>query len=234
MVSISATDDWRAYHVGGYVGLLELSGVENSQPSPRLNEGKREIEARLREGYKDFTRQDFLKLPVMAAYERYYRRFDKTYHVLLQLESIVLKGKSLPSVSPLVDANFMAEVETLVLTAGHDTARLEGEIVIDVSREGERMLQMNGTDKAILAGDMLMRDARGICCSILYGQDNRSPIKVETKSVLYVTYAPAGVGAAAVEAQLQLIEANVRLFCPRARVEQVRLLGESTHIMDSV
>ena len=97
---------------------------------------------------------------------------------------------------------------------------------MDVSRPGERMVQMNGADKAILAGDMVMRDDGGICCSILYGQDNRSPISAETGSVLYVAYAPAGVGAAAVEAQLKQIEANVRLFAPLAIVEQRRLLGE--------
>jgi len=45
--------------------------------------------------------------------------------VQLQVESIVSKGKSLPNVTPLVDANFVAEVETLVLTAGHDVAKLQ-------------------------------------------------------------------------------------------------------------
>jgi DNA/RNA-binding domain of Phe-tRNA-synthetase-like protein len=205
--------------------LLELSGVENKQPSAALDRVKREIEARLRERYVGFTREDFLKLPVMAAYERYYRRFDKTYHVLLQVESIVLKGKNLPGVSPLVDANFIAELETLVLTAGHDALHLDGSIVMDVSRPGERMLQMNGTDKAILAGDMVMRDAQGICCSILYGQDNRSPIRAETAAVLYVAYAPPGVGVEAVEAQLRQIEAHVRLFSPQAIADQIRLLG---------
>jgi DNA/RNA-binding domain of Phe-tRNA-synthetase-like protein len=92
------------------------------------------VEARLRERCKGFTRQDFLSLPVMSDYERYYKRFNKTYHVQLQVESIVLKGKNLPDVSPLVDANFVAEVETLVLTAGHDAAKLRGSISIDVSR----------------------------------------------------------------------------------------------------
>ena len=36
---------------------------------------------------------------------------------------------------------------------------------------------------AIRPGDMIMRDADGICCSILYGQDNRSPISVATTHV---------------------------------------------------
>jgi hypothetical protein len=43
--------------------------------------------------------------------------------------------------------------------------------------------------------------------------------------VLYVAYAPAGVGAAAVEAQLRAIEENVRLFCPVAAIEQRRLVA---------
>jgi len=46
----------------------------------------------------------------MAAFAQYYKRFDKTYHVLQQVESIALKGKHLPSMSPLVDSNLIAEM----------------------------------------------------------------------------------------------------------------------------
>jgi DNA/RNA-binding domain of Phe-tRNA-synthetase-like protein len=225
MLSISTTEEWRSAHRGAVIGLLELSGVDNSRPSSRLDERKRATEAHLRERYRGFARQEFLALPVMAAYERYYKRFNKTYHVQLQVESIVLKGKSLPNVSPLVDANFVAEVETLVLTAGHDVARLRGAIAIDVSQEGDRIAQMQGGTKAIRPGDMMMRDANGVCCSILYGQDNRSPISCATSHVLYVAYVPVGVPTEAVEAQLGKIKANVRLFSPEVTVEQHRLLS---------
>ena len=160
----------------------------------------------------------------MAAYARYYKRFDKTYHVLLQVESIVSKGKSLPNVSPLVDANFTAEVDTLVLTAGHDVDKLVGAVSIDVSHDGDQLTQMDGTPKAIRAGDMIMRDAKGICCSILYGQDDRSPISDGTSQVLYVAYAPAGVPGDTVEAHLRAIEAHVRLVSPMAVREQQQLL----------
>jgi DNA/RNA-binding domain of Phe-tRNA-synthetase-like protein len=224
MLLISATDEWRNTHPGAIIGLLELSGVENGLSSSKLDERKREVEAHLRERYQGFSRQDLLSLPVMSAYEQYYKRFNKTYHVQLQVESIVLKGKSLPSVSPLVDANFVAEVETLVLTAGHDAEKLQGAIAMDVSREGDQMTQMNGAIKAIRAGDMIMRDANGVCCSILYGQDNRSPISSATSRVLYVAYAPVGVPAETVAAQLAKIEENIGLFSPRAIVEQHRLL----------
>ena len=223
MLSISATDNWRNTHPGGIIGLLELSGVENIRSSG-LDERKRSTEANLREHYQGSTRQDFLALPVMSAYEQYYKRFDKTYHVQLQVESIVLKGKNLPNVLPLVDANFIAEVETFVLTAGHDVAKLHGPVSIDVSREGDQMTQMNGTSKVIRAGDMIMKDTDGICCSIIYGQDNRSPISATTSHALYVAYAPVGVLEELVDTQLHKIEENIRLFSPSVIVEQHRLL----------
>jgi DNA/RNA-binding domain of Phe-tRNA-synthetase-like protein len=225
MLLISVTDEWRTTHPGAVIGLLELSGVENTHTSLQLDNRKRETEARLRERYKGFTRQDFLSLPVMSAYERYYKRFNKTYHVQLQVESIVLKGRSLPNVSPLVDSNFVAEVETLVLTAGHDVAKLHGSISIGVSREEDQIAQMNGETKAIRAGDMIMRDANGVCCSIIYGQDNRSPISSETSRVLYVAYAPVGVPVEIVNAQLRKIEENIRLFSLAAIVERQQLLS---------
>jgi DNA/RNA-binding domain of Phe-tRNA-synthetase-like protein len=224
MLPITGTAEWRLAHPGAIIGLLELSGVENMLPSPRLNQRKRETEERLRQAYAGFTRQDFLALPVIAAYERYYKRFDKTYHVQLQLESLVLKGKNLPDVSPLVDANFTAEVETLVLTAGHDVAKVVEPVVIDVSRLGDALTPMHGAAKPIRSGDMVMRYAGGVSCTILYGQDNRSPITPETRQVLYVAYVPPGVPEEAVEAQLSQIEQHVRLFAPQARVEQRRLL----------
>lgn len=225
MLSISATAEWRAAHPGAVIGLLEVSGADNIHPSPELDARKRDTEALLRKRYQGFTRQDFLALPVIAAYEQYYKRFNKTYHVQLQLESIVLKGKNLPGVSPLVDSNFAAEVETLALAAGHDVEKLSAPVVIDVSKDGDQMTQMNGESRPIRSGDMIMRDANGVSCSIIYGQDNRSPISAATTHALYVIHAPAGVPREAVEAQLQKIEEHIRLFSPNMIVEQHRLLS---------
>ena len=224
MIAITATAGWRTAHAGAAIGVLEVSGADNTGNSPALNERKRKVEARLRETYRGYARKDFIALPVMAAYQAYYRRFEKTYHVQLQLESIVLKQKSLPDVSPLVDANFIAEVETLVLTAGHDADRLHAPVVIDVSQADDQMTPMNGAARLIRAGDMVMRDRDGVSCSIIYGQDNRSPISPATSSALYIAYAPPGVPADSVQSQLNGIWENIRLFAPQARLEQNMLI----------
>ena len=225
MLDVKAAQAWRSVYPGACIGLLELSGVDNSRPAPQLDEHKRAIESRLRDRYAGLSRSELLELPVMGAYHRYYRKFGYTYHVLLQLESLVHKGRSLPDVSPLVDANFAAELETLILTAGHDAALLSGPLQVDVAQEGDEFIQMGGERKRIPAGDMVMKDAQGIICSILRGQDQRSPITRDTSRVLYVAYVPAGIPETAVRAQLQSIEAYVRLFAPECVTEQSVLLS---------
>ena len=114
--------------------------------------------------------------------------------------------------------------ETLILTAGHDVAILRDPVTIDVAREGDQITQMNGKQKDVPVGDMLMRDAGGVACTILRGQDNRSPISKTTTHVLYVSYAPAGVSEAQVQAQLDMMEKHVRLFAPKCEVEQNALI----------
>lgn len=224
MIQVVPTSEWQAAHRDALIGILEVSRLDNSLPSIDLDRRKREVEARLRERFSGYSRADFLSAPVLAEYARYYKAFDKTYHVLLQIESIVLKHKSLPSVSPLVDANFVAEVETLVLTAGHDVAKLCAPVCIDVSRAGDCITQMNGSTRPMRTGDMVMRDAYGVCCSVIYGQDNRSPISTQTTHALYVSYAPPGVSSDIVEAQLQTILEYIRTFARACTVEQRSLI----------
>ncbi len=225
MLQIKATEAWKKAHPGAIIGLLEVSGIDNTLQSPELEEKKREVEAELREQYQSFQRQDFLAIPAMAVYREYYKRFKKTYHVLQQVESIALKGRNLPKVSPLVDSNFAAEVETLILTAGHDVEKLKGDIFIDIAAEGDVMTQMNGAVKTLYSNDMVMKDDGGVCCTIIYGQDNRSPITKNTSHVLYVAYVPAGIPTALVEDHLRKIEENIHLFSPSAVKEQLALLG---------
>lgn len=225
MLTITAAPEWKSIYPGAQIGILEIAGVDNTRRSELLEVEKRALEARLQAHYTGFSRRDFLALPVMTAYERYYKRFDKTYHVLLQLESVVLKGKNLPEVSPLVDANFAAELDTLVLTASHDVARLQPPLLIDISHSGDEFIRMNGIPKQLPLGDMVMRDSQGVICTILYGQDNLSPITASTTHALYVAYAPPGVGVENVQAQLDAIEKNIRLFSANCQLVQKLVIG---------
>lgn len=223
MLNIEVTNRWYQTFPGGSVGLLLVSNVDNRHRKNPLDGRKREIEAMLREKFAGFSRKDFQALPILQAYRTYYKKFNKTYHVQLQLESVVQKGKQLPNVTPLVDANFAAELETLVLTAGHDVDQLVAPIVIDATVGGEEFVQMNGSVKTLKPNDMMMSDGDGIVCTIIYGQDKRTPITPKTNRVLYAAYAPVGVSPQAVQQQLEQINAYIQLVTPQAVVEDLQV-----------
>ncbi|MEF2279619.1 phenylalanine--tRNA ligase beta subunit-related protein [Deinococcus sp. YIM 134068] len=227
MPLLTTTDRWHATFPGGHVGTLLLGGVDNTRRPTPLDARKREVEARLRDRFGPLSRAELLGVDVLRAYRTYYRKFDQTYHVQLQLESVVHKGKALPDVTPLVDASFAAELDTLILTASHDADTLRPPLVVDVTRGDEAFMGMNGRVCTLRPGDMMMADAVGVICTILTGQDARTPVTPATRRALYVTYAPPGVPEEAVRRQLDAIRENVRLFAPEAEVEGLEVYTAS-------
>jgi DNA/RNA-binding domain of Phe-tRNA-synthetase-like protein len=216
MLDVSISDTWKATYPGAQIGMLLVENVDNISRPTALDAQKIAVEAHLHEKYAGWERGDLLSMDILNAYRAYYKKFGNTYHVQLQLESILYKGKSLPKVSPLVDAGFLAEIETLVLTAAHDADRLILPLGIDITTGSEEFIQMSGTPRALKPNDMMMTDAQGTVCTILYGQDNRSPITPATRRALYVAYVPPGIAARDVLAHLEAIRRNVLLFAPDA------------------
>jgi DNA/RNA-binding domain of Phe-tRNA-synthetase-like protein len=82
---------------------------------------------------------------------------------------------------PLVEAMFMAELKNLILTAGHDLAAISPPVRIDVSRDDDRYVLMNGSEQALRAGDMTMVDGEGLVSTVVYGPDRRTRITPENR-----------------------------------------------------
>jgi DNA/RNA-binding domain of Phe-tRNA-synthetase-like protein len=120
---------------------------------------------------------------------------------------------------------FMAELENLLLTAGHDWEVLERPVLIDVAEGHERYVRLNGKEQQLKPGDMMIADGEGIISSILYGPDHRTRITSGTKHVLFTVYAPPGVGDTAVREHLEGIRENVLLIAPEAEVEVLEIYG---------
>ena len=114
--------------------MLALSGVRNPARAEALDAASRALEQSLREQFTGRTRPELGRVPTLAAYNAFYKPFGKSYHVQLQLESVVLKGKALASASALVQAMFMAELRGQLLTAGHDLERVVPPLTIGPRR----------------------------------------------------------------------------------------------------
>ena len=222
---ITVSEAWRSTYPEAHLGILALRGVANPPEPAALSQRKAALEQALRQRYSRADRSTLIQQPVLAAYAAYYKRFRKTYHIQLQLESIVFKGKALPSGPALVEAMFMAELSDLLLTAGHDLGALAVPLRLDVARGDEAYVTLRGAPETLKAGDMAIADQRGVISSIIYGPDQRTQITPSTVQVLFTTYAPAGVEAEAVAGHLQTLEDFVRLFSPEAEVIERRVVG---------
>jgi DNA/RNA-binding domain of Phe-tRNA-synthetase-like protein len=219
------SEAWRSNYASSHAGILVVRDAGNPRRHEELEARKAQLEERLRTRYAGQDRPALLGNPILRAYDEYYGRFKKTYHVQLQLESIVLKGKSIPSVAALVEAMFMAEMEGLLLTAGHDLDKLSLPLTLDVSSGNESYTLLRGEEQATKAGDMLIRDGEGIISTILYGPDQRTQIHAGTRNAIFTIYAPAGIQPEDVHRQLEQILQNVQIIAPGAHAEALQVYG---------
>jgi DNA/RNA-binding domain of Phe-tRNA-synthetase-like protein len=202
-----------------------MRNVVNPEGHAALDKRKEELENQLRARFSVYDRAALKALPTIQAYNDYYKPYKKTYHVQLQLESVVFKGKSLPRVAALVEAMFVAELKNLLLTAGHDLEAVQMPVNIDVAEGSEHYIRLNGQEQELKQGDMMIADAQGVISCVLYGPDRRTRITPETRQVLFTVYAPPGIGEQAVYDHLQDIQANVLLVAPQADVELLGVYG---------
>ncbi|MBA7678930.1 hypothetical protein ES703_87210 [subsurface metagenome] len=219
------SDEIKKVYPEALLGILAIRNVCNPNQHEELDRCKLELENNLREKYAGFgLDKAYLKnMEPIKTYSDYYKRFKKTYHVLLQLESIVFKNKSIPKVASLVEAMFMAEIKNLLLTAGHDLDAIDLPIKLDVSSGGEKYIQLSGQEKDLIHNDMMVSDLQGITSSIIYGPDKRTQIKPDTRNVLFVVYAPPGIEKSKVFQHLQDIQKYVHIIAPKSEVELLKV-----------
>ena len=226
-MDLHVAEGWRQTYPGASIGLLVMDGVENPPEHAALAEHVRDVENELRGRWSGVTRAELNQLPEFEAYRSYYRRFEKTYHVQLQLESVALKGKPLRSTGALVLAMFAAELRNRLLTAGHDLAAIEGGVSISVAEGGERYVGIGARELMLRSGDMYIHDDVGIISSVLHGPDDRTRITPSTRQVAFCVYAPAGIRPEAVERHLTDMAGTVRVIAPSASVVQQQVCTAS-------
>ena len=218
---LNLTETWKATYPNAAIGILAMRNVTNPKTCAAFEARKVALETELRERFAGQTRADIKALPAFQAYTAYYKKFKKTYHVQLQLESVALKGKPIPSVAALVETMFMGELKKYLLTAVHDLDVVQPPISINAADGSERYTMMNGKEQTLKVGDMFIADAEGVLSSIIYGPDNRTQVTAETRTVLFTVYAPKGIAADTVQRHLENMRDFVWLIAPESEVAEL-------------
>jgi DNA/RNA-binding domain of Phe-tRNA-synthetase-like protein len=214
---------WETTYPKASLGILAMRKTRSEQKSTSLDAKRTAQEEKIRHQYRTMDRRQILTSTEMAAYNAYYKRFKKTYHLLLQLESVAKKNKSIPQTIPLVQAVFMAEMNSFLLTAGHDLDKVRTPIELDIADGTESYSSLQGEVVTCKSGDMYMADSKGVICSIIRGQDRRTMITRETDHVLYVVYVPPGIPTISIEDHLVDLAENVTLVSPQAQIDFQRI-----------
>ena len=215
---ITLQNEWSGYYPNASVGILIIRDVQNFPAHEKLNLVKRELEERLREKYSGLTRNELKSIHPIDTFVAYYKKFGYSYHVLHQLESVI-RGKSIPNVSSLVEAMFTAELKNMLLTAGHDFKKISLPLECKLSTGKEQYTGINGKNLTTVRNDMIITDAEGVLSSILRGPDLRTPINQDTTRVLFTAYAPPGIKEALVYQHLDDIETYIRVISEKSKTD---------------
>lgn len=194
-------------HEATIMGMLEVHLLGRAA-SERWEQLKAHELERFRSRWTEYQRKEALRAQPLACYADYYRQFGKTYPVLLQMESVLLKGRGIRATSLGVETMFLAEVCHGLLVAGHDRARLGGQYTLDVATGGESFVNVSGQTRILKRGDLYLRDGNVILSSVLEGQDRETSLCSQSQQLLYCVYGVAGV----TEEQLQAFFDDLRRY----------------------
>ncbi|UWD49470.1 phenylalanine--tRNA ligase beta subunit-related protein [Clostridioides difficile] len=169
----------------------------------------------------EYNRKEKIKTEPLSNYIKYYKKFKKTYPILLQLESLLLKSKGIPNVSIPIQAMFLAELKNLLLTAGHDLDKIESPFKIDLANGEEHFYGIGEREQVLTKDDLFLSDNRGILSSILNGPDNRTQITKETKNILYFVYGPDGISENQIYNHLNDIKDYILSGFPDSKIDLI-------------
>ena len=171
----------------------------------------------LREKYADYDRKALFGENV---YFRFFKKFKKTYPVMMQLESFLLKGRPFPMENPVTAIPFLVELETQILSGTHDVDDVHGTVRLFAGTEKAPFAGMRGEEVHTYPGDFCARDDEGIIFSMIAGADARTCVKETSRHVFYPVFGVAGQPEAEISAVLDRLEEYVRVLAPEADISR--------------
>ncbi len=196
------------------MGVLAMKNVDASAPlapdiiSDALDE--------IRRRYGHLERAGLKELHPVSAYVAYYKKYGYSYHVLAQVESVLQGKKQLRAESGLLQAMFLTELETMLLTAGHDLGKLRIPVTLNIAAGNEVYLTISGKETNAVQGDLMVCDGNGVISSILRGPDFASRITASTTAVLFTLYAPPGIETGYIREALETMRDRIASFSSSA------------------
>ena len=151
---------------------------------------------------------------------RYFRRFKKTYPIMMQVESFRLKGRPFPEGRYINAVAFLTELKTRGLLGTHDADRVEGDIVFYTETEKVPFPSIHGSEGHSYPGDTTGRDDGGVIISMIAGADSRTCLQEDSSHVLYLVFGVPDMKPEAFDEYVDQLEEYVKVLAPAAETER--------------
>lgn len=215
MISIQKDDALAAQNAA--VGILEVQYPDASEwdVAGFRQFAEKEI-ASLKTRYKNYDRAQVFGENV---YYRFFKKFKKTYPVMMQFESILLKGREFPHYNPITEVVFLAELTTLVLSGTHDVDRMLGGLTLFLGTEKAPFVGLRGDEAHTYPGDICGRDDGGIIFSMIAGADSRTCCHENSRHIFYPVFGVPGQPEKTLAPMLERLQNYVSVLAKNARME---------------
>ena len=166
----------------------------------------------LRHQFADYDRKAMFSAD---PYFRFFRKFKKTYPVMLQFESI-LNGRPFPRHNPAAEVPFLFEIRTRMLSGTHDLDSVHGDIRICSAAAKEPFTGLRGEEVHCYPNDVIGRDDDGIILSLVAGADSRTCCHDDSTHVFYPVFGMPDMPEETLQKALDELADCVRLLAPDA------------------
>lgn len=199
-----------------HVGIVDVTYPDRSEWDVAGFEAYKEAElAAVRAEGSDYDRETVFR---QDPYFRYFRKFRKSYPVMMQVESFLVKGRPFPEGAQINAVAFLTELKTHILLGTHDVDRIKGELVFYSETEKTPFTGMFNPDSHSYPKDMTGRDDEGIIISMIAGADDRTCIHEDTSHVIYLIFGLPDMSVSIEEVAAQ-IRKSALVLAPSAVIE---------------
>lgn len=207
-----------AMNESSHVAMLEVRYPDSAEWDTGAFEQlrDRELDA-LRKKGESYDRETWFR---QDPYFRYFRKFKKTYPVMMQVESFLLKGRPFPEGKYINAVAFLTELKTGILMGTHDADRVEGDIVMYTETEKVPFPSIHGSEGHSYPGDTTGRDDKGVIISMIAGADSRTCLQDDSTHVLYLVFGTPSTSAEVLDECLDQVEEYVRTLAPSAETQR--------------
>lgn len=202
---------------GLVLGVLVLTGVNNSRQDDELNQQLASAQAKVRQDLAGVTLSEH---PNVASWREAYRAFGvKAKQYPSSIENLlkrVLKGEELRSINPLVDLYNVVSLRHLVPVGGEDLDALKGDLRLRIAGEDEPAVHLLGDNEAKppKPGEVMYADDTGaICRRFNWKEADRSKLTERTKRAVLVVEALPPVTERELHAALDELGELAKQFC---------------------